>query len=99
MDLGRTGTSDADLARQLLALKRPVFFTQDQDFFRQRLLHPGYGLVLLDTRPAEVASAIQRFVRHPNFKTQARRLGVVARVHADGVHFWRAGERRLACVA
>ena len=35
------------------------------------------------------AGFIRRFLRHPAFGTQAKRMGVVARVHADGVTFRR----------
>lgn len=31
---------------------------------------------------------ILRLLRHPRFQTNAGRMGIVARAHYDGVHFW-----------
>ncbi len=38
--------------------------------------------------PAEAAFFIHRFLRHPSFGTNAKRMGCVVRVHHDGIHFW-----------
>jgi len=74
-EAGNIGTLDENLLPVPRRLKRPVFFTQDQDFFQFRWLHPDYALVWLDTRPSEVAEYLRRFLRHPNFDTQAKRMG------------------------
>lgn len=98
-DLGRIGTADEDLLPLLRRLKRPVLFTQDAGFFRFDWLHPNYGLIWIDARPAEAANLIRRFLKHPRFNTQSKRLGLVARVHLSGVQFWRKGDQRPAAAS
>src|SRR5579862_2291819 len=79
-DVAEVGTTDENLLPALLRLKRPVLFSQDAGFFRLEHLHAKYGLVWLDLKPSEVATHIRRFLKQPEFDTQAKRLGVVARI-------------------
>ena len=97
-EVATTGVSDEDLVRALRRLKRPVVFSQDEDFFQFGWAHRAYALVWLDLNPNKVAEYIRRFLRHPEFDTQAKRMGVVARVARGGVHFWRVGNRELKSV-
>ncbi len=94
-DIADIGTTDENLIPVLRRLKQPVLFTQDEDFFQFRWLHADYTLVWLDTRPGEVAELVRRFLRHPDFDTQGRRMGTVVRVTASGIQYWRKGNRRL----
>ena len=98
-DICRHGVQDPDIIPLLHRSKRVTLFTQDQDFFNRRLCHPAYCLVWLDGKPGEVASYVRRFLRHRQFKTQAKRMGMVARVSREGVHFWRSGQTRQQFVA
>lgn len=91
-EISRAGIHDDDLLPLLHRLKRPTLFTQDEDFFKARLCHRAYCLVWLDVRYIEVAFFIRRFLRHPEFRTQAERMGRVVRVHPDGVQYWQAGK-------
>ena len=43
-------------------------------------------------RTRQAAEFIRRFLKHPAFDTQAKRMGTVARVHADGLLYWRVAE-------
>ena len=45
-----------------------------------------------DERPADY---VRRFLRHPQFDTQAKRMGVIARVAPIGIRFWRGRDRKL----
>jgi len=83
------GTKDENLIPILHQLATPTLFSLDQDFFHKRLAHRNYALVWLDVADDRAAEFIRRFLRHPAFDTQAKRMGVVARVHADGVTSWR----------
>ncbi|MBI2946681.1 MAG: hypothetical protein HYY23_03485 [Verrucomicrobia bacterium] len=94
-DVANIGDLDENLIPVLLRLKQPVLFTQDQDFFQFRWLHADYALVWLDTRPTEVAEHVRRFLRHPHFDSQAKRMGTVMRVRASGIQYWRIGNRNL----
>jgi hypothetical protein len=69
----------------LLRHSSPTFFTHDEDFWRQSLIHPGYCLVWLDMEDTHGALYVRRFLRHVDFDTKAKRLGKVVRVHPDGL--------------
>ncbi len=69
-------------------LKSATLFTRDEDFFKRDLCHVAYGLVWLDVASEEAAMFARRFLRHPLFRTKSSRMGVVARAHHDGIHFW-----------
>jgi hypothetical protein len=88
-DVAHPGTQDENLIPVLHRLPRPTFFSLDGDFYRRDWVHSDYCLVWLDVQRREAAEFIRRFLRHPAFGTQAKRMGIVARVHAGGVTFWR----------
>ena len=92
------GTADANLLPVLRGLPRPTFFTLDRDFHRADWAHRAYCLAWLDVPHPHAADFIRRFLRHPAFGTQARRMGAVVRIHPGGVHFWRVGQRQPQAV-
>ena len=94
-EVARIGDADENLLPILLKLKKPVLFTQDKDFFQFKWLHTDYALVWLDVHPNTVADFVQQFLRHPEFDTQAKRMGTVARVGVSGIRYWRGGNRQL----
>jgi hypothetical protein len=96
-DLARPSTSDDDILPILHRLKRPTFFTRDQDFWKRHLAHTRYCLVFLDIREheGEVAAAIRRFLRHPAFNTHAKRMGKIVRIHPARLSYWQVGQRAL----
>ena len=97
VEVAAPGAKDENLVPVLHGLPHPTFFTLDRHFYRRDWAHSGYCLVWLDVRRREAAEFTRRFLRHPAFDTQAKRMGVVARVHADGVTFWRLpGRNALA---
>ena len=87
IEVGRTGTKDENLIPVLHGLPQATFFSLDRFFFRSDLLHRSYCLVWLDVMDDRAAGFIRRFLKQPTFDTQAKRLGKVVRVHADGLHF------------
>lgn len=92
-DIAASGALDENLIPVLHKLPQPTLFTLDRDFYRRDWAHANYGLVWLGVRRREAAEFIRRFIRHPEFDTQARRMGVVARVYESGVDYWRVGMR------
>ena len=100
-DLARPSIGDDNILPMLHRLKRPTFFTRDRDFWRRELAHARYCLVFLDIpeHEGQIAEAIRRFLRHPRFDAHAKRMGLVARVHFDGVDFHQPGERKVERVA
>jgi len=93
MDVAAFGTTDENVIPILLRLSRPTFFTLDRDFYRVDWAHVDYALVWLDVRRRDAAEYIRRFLKHPNFDTHAKRMGVVARIATDAVRYWRHDER------
>jgi hypothetical protein len=93
--LALRGTSDENLIPVLHRLPQPTFFTHDKDFFRASLCHSHYAMVYLDVSDAVAAEFIRRFLRHPTFDTNTKRMGIVARVQPDGVQFWKKGRPGL----
>jgi hypothetical protein len=87
-DVAPSGIKDTDIIPFLQRLKRPTFFTHDQGFFQRQLAHARYCLAWLDVSDVEAATYIRRFLGHGRFDTTAKRMGIVARVHYQGVHFW-----------
>ena len=87
--VGRSGMKDLnDVIPLLHSLRRPTFFTRDLDFYKPALRHHSYCLVYLDVFADEAAEYIRRFLRHPKFRTQAKRMGAVVRVRHSGLTFW-----------
>ena len=93
VDVAASGAEDENLIPLLHRLPQPTFFTLDRDFYRHDWTHPNYCLAWLDVRRREAAEFIRLFLRHPMFDTQAKRMGIVARVHAGGVVCWQMGKR------
>ena len=94
VDVAYLSVGDDNIVSLLHHLKQPTLFTRDQHFFHRSLCHAGYCLVWLDFKPAEAAEYIRRFLRHPRFHTKAKRMGVVARAHHDGVEFHVRGQTK-----
>jgi len=93
IEIGRFGMKDQnEILPRLHRLRRPTFFTRDQDFYHPTLRHAGYCLVYLDVLPDEAAEYIRRFLRHRAFRTQAQRMGKVVRVRHRGLTYWQVGQ-------
>ena len=87
-EVGRKGMKDREIIPFLHQLKQPTFFTRDDDFYERKLCHTGYCLVYLHIRKAEVATFVRRVLRHPAFKTKAKRMGKVIRASHVGMSVW-----------
>ena len=93
VEISAVGTLDENLIPLLHRLPRPTFCRLDHDFYRRDWAHASYGLVWLNVADDRAAQFIRRFLRHPTFNTKTKRMGMVARVHAGGVRFWKLKER------
>lgn len=99
-EIGRRGMKDRnDIIPLLHKLRRPTFFTCDQDYYEKALLHEGYCLVYLDVWPTEAAEYIRRFLGHRSFRTQAQRMGKVVRVRRSGLSWWEMGAKTACTVS
>ena len=90
-DVAAIGTDDENLIPVLHRLPQRTFFSLDRDFHRPEWRHAHYCLVWLDVADDRAAEFIRRFLKHPQFDTQAKRLGTVLRVQGAGLQFWRVG--------
>ena len=88
-DVSRKGIQDDEIIPFLLQQRRPTFFTRDLGFYDRRLCHARYCLVCLAVGQYEVAVFARRLLRHPEFRTQGRRMGAVIRVSSAGLQVWR----------
>ena len=86
--LGHKGMKDENIPPFLLRLHRPRFFTRDPGFFDRANCHARYSVVCLAVGQYEVAHFIRRFLHHPQFATQVKRLGCVVRVMDTGLVVW-----------
>ena len=94
-DLGRAGMSDAEIISLLHELNGATFFTLDHGFKRARLCHARYCLVFLDVLASDVDRWIRRLLSHPEFDTQAKRLGSVVEVSGTELIVWRLPNRQM----
>ena len=87
--VGRQGMKDREIISLLHGLRRPIFFTRDDDFYNRNLCHSGYCLVYLAVRKDEAAVFIRRFIHHKEFDRVAKRMGSIIRVSHSGLSVWR----------
>ena len=88
-DIGQKGMKDDEIIPFLHSLSRPTFFTRDLGFYDRNLRHGGYYLVCMAIEKYEAATFVRRLLRHPEFNTQAKRMGTVIRVSRAGLRVWR----------
>ena len=88
-NVGRRGLQDDEIIVFLQQLRRPTFFTRDEDFYDRQLVHAKYALVYLAVEKHEVAHFVRRLLRHPALDTQAKRAGAVVRASSAGLSVWR----------
>jgi hypothetical protein len=93
IELGRKGMADEEILPFLLTLPNPTLFTRDSDFWELELCHNKRCLVVLEVRQYEAAHFIRDTLRHPNFNTQAKRMGTVIRSHPIGLTVFRRNSR------
>jgi hypothetical protein len=92
VEVGRPEWDDQqEILRYLHRARSATFFTRDDDFFSVRLCHATYCLVFIDAANRETASFIRRFLRHPAFKTKAKRCGKVVKLSPRQVAWYEKG--------
>jgi hypothetical protein len=94
VDAGRKGMKDKEIIPFLHQLRDTAFFTRDLGFFDHSLCHSRYCLVCLAVGKDEVAVFVRRFLRHPEFDTKAKRMGVVIRASHPRLSIWRSNIHR-----
>jgi hypothetical protein len=92
--IGRKAMLDDEIITLLHTLRHPTFLTRDDDFYKRQLCHPRYCIVYLAVEKSETAWFTRRVLHHPEFNTQAKRMGKVIRVSRAGISLWRQNESR-----
>lgn len=87
-EVGRKGMKDDEIIPFLHSLRQPTFFTIDRHFYKRNLCHGRYGVVFLNVEQSEAAIFVRRVLRHREFDTQAKRMGVVIRASHSGLTVW-----------
>jgi hypothetical protein len=96
VDAGRKGLADEEVIVLLRRLRRPTLFTRDLGFYTPELRHHNYAIVVAAVGQYEMAAFVRRFLRHPAFNTQSRRMGKVARLSPTGIAFWQIRRQQEA---
>ena len=94
LDFGRKGLKDEQIVVLLRRLRHPTFVSRDLGFYKPVLRSQGYAIVVAAVGQYEMAWFIRRFLRHPLFDTQAKRVGKVVRLAPAGISFWQVRHQR-----
>jgi len=89
VDIGQKGLKDEEIVVLLRRQRNPRFFTRDAGFYLPIHRHRSYCLVVTSVGQYEVATFVRRFLRHPDFDNQSKRMGKVVRLSHAGVAVWR----------
>jgi len=81
------GASDEQILAALRRL-RATFHSQDKHFANPDWRHPRYCLIYYDVPRAKLADYVLRLLRHPFFRTHAKRLGKVIHVTPEQIKIW-----------
>jgi hypothetical protein len=93
-EVGRPEWDDQqEILRYLHSAKHATFFTRDMGFFRAKLIHKSYCIVILNVPVLETAHYIRRLLRHVDFRTRARRFRKVIKVSAERIAVLEIGRR------
>jgi hypothetical protein len=99
-DIGFSGMEDKQQVIPLLhSLRRSLFVTLDDGFYKRHLVHDAYCLLYLALEQNQVALHVRRFLRHTAFNTVAKRTGKVVKVSKGGIRVWQRGKNRPQIVA
>jgi hypothetical protein len=94
-EFSRSGIKDPDIILLLHHQRRVTFVTLDKDFFEPSLCHPAYCVAFVDVRADDAAHFVRSFLRHARFDSEAKRMGVISRIHHDGIQFWQRNQAAL----
>lgn len=76
---------DDEIIPLLHTLRRSTFLTRDQRFYLRETPHRHFCIAVLAVRQDETAHFVRRFVKHPQFDTEAKRLGCLVLISHEGL--------------
>ncbi len=88
VDFINKGIQDEQIITLLQQLKGVLFITRDSDFFQKEFCHANYCIVFLDVEKYEVAYHIRKFLTHPLFNNNYKRLGKIIRLNQTYIQYY-----------
>lgn len=79
---------DDEIISLLRQRKQCTFFTNDEDFYDRRLRHSHFGLFYLAINKNESGIFVRKLLRHPEFDTHKKRMGIVACITPTRLSVW-----------
>ena len=87
-EIGRKGMKDPEIIPFLHKTGEITFFTRDGGLYQKDLCHSKYCIVYLAVGQSEVATFIQRLLKHSDFNTKAKRMGKIISISHLHIQFW-----------
>ncbi len=95
IDFKRKGIKDEQIITLLQQIKGVLFLTRDADFFRKEFCHLNYCIVFLDVEKYEVAFYIRKFLTHPLFNNNHKRLGKIIKMNQTYIQYYTLKSEKL----
>ncbi|MDQ6844176.1 MAG: hypothetical protein M3Z92_07480 [Bacteroidota bacterium] len=83
VDFKNKGIKDEQIITLLQQIKGVLFITRDTDFFKKQFCRSNYCIVFLDVEKYEVAFYIKKFLSHPLFNNNHKRLGKINQIKSN----------------
>ena len=87
-EIGRKGMKDPEIIPFLHKTGEVTFFTRDGGLYQKDLCHSKYCIIYLAVGQSEVATFIQRLLKHSDFNTKAKRMGKIVSISHLYIRFW-----------
>ena len=88
IDFENKGIKDEQIITLLQQIKGVLFITRDIDFFKKEFCHINYCIVFLDVEKNEVAYYIRKFLTHPSFNNNYKRLGKIIKLNQTYIQYY-----------
>ncbi len=88
VDFKNKGIKDEQIITLLQQIKGVLFITRDTDFFKKEFCHLNYCIVFLDVEKTEVAYYIRKFLTHPLFNNNYKRLGKIIKLNQTYIQYY-----------
>ena len=88
VDFELKGIKDEQIVTLLQQTNGILFITRDSDFFKKEYCHSKYCIVFLDIEKYEVAYFIRKFLKHPLFNNNNKRMGKVFKITQTFIQYY-----------
>lgn len=88
VDFETKGIKDEQIVTLLQQINGILFITRDSVFFKKEYCHSRYCIVFLDIEKYEVAYFIRKFLKHPLFNSNKKRMGRVIKINQTLIQYY-----------